>query len=143
MRSRQGSILELCAPGLDIKLPNVAEVEIITSNFISSYYFAGLYFLRDEFQLCGQFSFISDESLFIELIAYFICTSARSGIVIVPSLLTNEHAERLPRINHVLVICLPVCLVAYLSRDFFVLVTFLVTLKPINCLHCLQSVFKI
>jgi hypothetical protein len=82
MRSRQGSILELCAPGLDIKLPNVAEVEIITSNFISSYYFAGLYFLRDEFQLCGQFSFISDESLFIELIAYFICTSGRFGIVV-------------------------------------------------------------
>jgi hypothetical protein len=134
MRSRQGSILELCAPGLDSKLPNVAEVEIITSNFISSYYFAGLYFLRDEFQLCGQFSFISDESLFIELIAYFICTNAGSGIVI----LTNEHPERLPRINHVLVICLPVCLVACLSRDFFVLVTFLVTLKPINCLHCLQ-----
>jgi hypothetical protein len=134
MRSRQGSILELCAPGLDIKLPNVAEVEIITSNFISSYYFAGLYFLRDEFQLCGQFSFISDESLFIELIAYFICTSGRFGIVIVPSLLTNEYAERLPR----MVICLPVCLVAYQSRDFFVLVTFLVTLKPINCLHCLQ-----
>jgi hypothetical protein len=134
MRSRQGSILELCAPGLDIKLPNVAEVEIMTSNFISSYYFAGLYFLRDEFQLCGQFSFISDESLFIELIAYFICTSGRFGIVIVPSLLTNEYAERPPR----MVICLPVCLVAYQSRDFFVLVTFLVTLKPINCLHCLQ-----